>query len=955
MIRNMKVIYTTLFVLCLAVAGAFGNIKTPETLTNVIFTENKGQIHDQFNKARPDVLYCGSSNNLVYHIKKNGVTYQLGRIDSWKESIDEFTKEKTKVIDKQTIYRLDVNWLNANKNFKTQTEKPIDGYNNYYLENCPNGALNVKSYGGVQLINIYTNINLHYYSKYGQLKYDYIVAPNTDYKQIQLEVNGVERITKKEDGSLQFLTPLGIIEEGAPIVYQNGKQLKAAWVVSNNILSFTVENVNTNYELIIDPGVRLWGTYYGEHLYPEQSNGCAVDAAGNSFMAGYVTSSNFSAGTIIATVGSFQSSTQGSGDAFLAKFNPSGARIWGTYYGTNGIDFGLSCATDASNNIYMAGYTNTTNTILATSAAHQITPGGGSNNDAFLVKFNSAGVRQWGTYYGGNLNELGRSCSVDASGNVFLIGETQGATGTVIATASAHQSTFGGGTYDAFVAKFSTTGVRQWATFYGGNANDFGYGSITNGLGDVFFTGYTNSSTGTIIATAASHQSVNAGVNDAYLVKLNSSGVRQWGTYYGGGGEDYGFSCSLDAAGAIFICGSTTSTNSISSSGSHQTVNGGTTDGFLAKFNTLGVRQWGTYFGGSSIDIAYATTTNSLNQVYITGLTASTNSISSLGSHQPNVGGTNDAFLTLFNSLGQLQWSTYFGGIGDDRGYGCAADALSNVYMTGRTTSTVALVISTPGTHQITGSSATNGDGFLTKFRNCLPLNPVLTTNAPICEGANLNFTSTLAYTNGLTYIWNSPTGFFSNSLNPSISNASIAAAGVYSLNMSDGLGCSEDATVSVVINSNPTVNATSSTSLICIGQSASLTANGANTYSWNLGASGPNITVSPTITTNYVLSGTSLVGCTSSIAITQNVSNCAGIGTLFLEQSILHVYPNPSNGMATLTTEEFGVYTVINMLGVVVKSFEITGKTTEINFNGLSAGVYYINNKQNSKRIILK
>ena len=89
---------------------------------------------------------------------------------------------------------------------------------------------------------------------------------------------------------------------------------------------------------------------------------------------------------------------RGSSDAFLVKFNSSGVRQWGTYYGGTGYDYSFSCATDASGNIYLSGYTRSTSGI-ATTGAHQTTLGRGY--DAFLVKFNSSGVRQWGTYYGG--------------------------------------------------------------------------------------------------------------------------------------------------------------------------------------------------------------------------------------------------------------------------------------------------------------------------------------------------------------------------------------------------------------------------------------------------------------------------------------------------------------------------------------------------------------------------
>jgi len=248
------------------------------------FTENKGQVHDQNYNARPDVLYGVMSGNMAVHIKNTGVSYQLLRVDRWREAENIKTKEKRKEIDEQTIYRVDITWINANTNFTKTEDEALPGYNNYYLKNCPNGVLNVKSYKGVTLHNLYSGINLHYYEKNKELKHDYILAPGSNYKQIQLKVQGAQ-ISIKDDGSLLISTPLGIIQEGAPLVYQNGKQLKSKWIVKNNILSFDVEGYNPTQQLIIDPVTRIWGTYYGG-TGDDEAYSNATDASGNVYLAG---------------------------------------------------------------------------------------------------------------------------------------------------------------------------------------------------------------------------------------------------------------------------------------------------------------------------------------------------------------------------------------------------------------------------------------------------------------------------------------------------------------------------------------------------------------------------------------------------------------------------------------------------------------------------------------------
>ena len=734
---------------------------SPKTNSAISFTENKGQIHDQNYKSRPDVLFGGSDGNLVFHLKNNGISYQLNRVDTWKKEIDliknhadaKIQKDEEKLVaDQTTIYRLDINWLNANTNAELTKQNPLDGFNNYYLENCPNGALNVKSYQQITYQNIYNGIDLKWYEKAGHLEYDYLVSAGADYKQIQLEIKGADKITLNNKGELIYKTPLGDIIEQAPLVKQNGKTLKSKWLIKNNVLSFEIENINKNQAFIIDPVVRLWGTYYGG-FGEDLGYSCATDVSGNVYMAGYTTSTSG-----IATTGAHQTVYGGGGyDAFLVKFNSAGIRQWGTYYGGYGDDQGYSCATDAAGNVYMAGWTDQlSGTVIATAGSHQSANGGSWNiyeNDAFLVKFNSAGIRQWGTYYGGSGTDYGYSCATDVSGNVYMAGNTRTNSGTSIATAGSHQSAIGGAVYgfDAFLVKFNSAGIRQWGTYYGGWGNEDGLSCSTDASGNVYMAGSTGvgisfpvTNSDTIIATPGSHQSVFGGGNgiyddDAFLVKFNSAGIRQWGTYYGGSGNEIGNSCSTDASGYVYLSGTSTSSTGIATAGSHQSTGGG--GAYLVKFNSVGVRQWGTYYGGGGSSC----TTDASGNVYMAGSTgvSSGTSIATPGSHQSVFGGGLDACLIKFNSVGVRQWGTYYGGSGNDYGNSCSTDAFGNVYMTGNTTSS--LSIANLSSHQ---SNYGGGlyDAFLVKFNECL--SPTITVNSgAICVGENFTINPTGANT----------------------------------------------------------------------------------------------------------------------------------------------------------------------------------------------------------------
>ena len=981
---------------------------SPKTNSSISFTENKGQIHDQNYKSRPDVLFGGSDGNLVFHLKNNGISYQLNRVDTWKKESDLSTKKagfenaeaQTKLVaDQTTIYRLDINWLNANTNAELTKQNPLDGYNNYYLENCPNGVLNVKSYQQITYQNIYDGIDLKWYEKDGHLEYDYLVSAGADYKQIQLEIKGADKLALNNKGELIYKTPLGDIIEQAPLVKQNGKTLKSKWIITNNVLSFEIENINKNQAFIIDPVVRLWGTYYGGGG-DDIGYSCATDASGNVYMAGYTESNSG-----IATSGSHQSSWASNYDAFLVKFNSAGVRQWGTYYGGSGYDFGNSCTTDATGNVYMAGYTETTSgTSIATSGSHQSAFGGGSY-DAFFVKFNSAGIRQWGTYYGGSSgDDYGYSCATDASGNVYMAGYTDSNSG--IATSGSHQSAFGGD-LDAFLVKFNSAGIRQWGTYYGGSGDDRGYSCATDAFGNVYMAGYTDTPSSTSIATFGSHQSANGGGGntDAFLVKFNSAGVRQWGTYYGGGGNDYGYSCTTDASGNVYMAGYTDTNSGIATSGSHQSAFGGSLDAFLVKFNSAGTRQWGTYYGGSGTDFAVLCATDASGNVYMAGATDSGNSIATAGNYQSAYGGSYDAFLVKFNTAGIRQWGTYYGGGGDDIGYSCTTGANGNIYIAGYTDTNSGTSIASSGSHQSNYGGGTY-DAFLVKFNDCV-YPSISVSSGAICVGQSftINPTGASTYTiqggnavvnpsvsSTYTVIGTSTAGcvsqaFATSSLivnaNPTITvNSGVICAGqnftinpnganTYTIQGGNAVvspsintnytvlgtytltGCVSPAfaTTSLIVNASPILSISGNTS-ICASETTTLIVSGGNTYQWSTGASSNSITINQSPNSyNYTVTGTGTNSCVSIATIQVIINICTGIEKIKTEG--VSIYPNPTNGEFTieLVSVNNTYITITNVLGQIIKT-QKAELINQINLNLFEKGVYFISVMDNNQSV---
>ncbi len=328
-------------------------------------------------------------------------------------------------------------------------------------------------------------------------------------------------------------------------------------------------------------GSLKWSTYFGGGSV-DDGRGVVCDTLGNIYLTGYTGSK-----TNIATPGSYQdtigwSSIDTSSDnAFIAKFNGNGSLLVATYFGGGGLGAAaVTCALDKSQNIYIGGGV-FKNGIMATPGAYQDTSGGGW--DGFIAKFDSSCVLKWSTYFGGDSGDGVESITVDNDFNLFVTGESF--SHSRIATPGAHQTTYGGGLYDAFIAKFNDTGALQWATYYGGSGFEFGEGIACDNTGNAYITGYTTSRNN--IATPGSmHDAYIGGAYDAFLSKFSSSGALLWGTFYGGILNDVAYGITCDKSGSIFIAGQTNSLDGISTSGSYQSLFADSSDAFLVKFDT---------------------------------------------------------------------------------------------------------------------------------------------------------------------------------------------------------------------------------------------------------------------------------------------------------------------------------------------------------------------------------
>ncbi|WP_291133387.1 T9SS type B sorting domain-containing protein [Flavobacterium sp. UBA7682] len=400
-------------------------------------------------------------------------------------------------------------------------------------------------------------------------------------------------------------------------------------------------------------GTRIWGTYYGgnnsDSFYAlKQSNNELVLTGGTNSTTNISTPGSFKE---TLTVGGFNNL-----DVFIVKFDLNGQRVWGTYFGGENTDYPLNLDLDPMNNIVIVGETYSINGIATpgTFKDYKSVPVNPNTvGEGFITKFNPSGFQIWGSYY--FLCEI-RGVGIDSNSNIFFSGDVSNNTFD-FTTSGTHQPNFiyntdtGVANYSSYLIKFDPNGQRIWGTYYG-KAWEYNHCLKIDHNDDIILSGYTRSTE--LIATLNAHQpnlNPNAqSASDAYLAKFNQSGQLVWGTYYGGDDQEdlQRYTIDIDESNNIFLEGNTMSTNNISTIDSYNYTPNGWYDAFIVKFNPLGVRLWGTYFGGNNGDFATTIKYDKQGIFFIAGNTYSPNEISTAGSYQPLMNGSRCFFIEKF-------------------------------------------------------------------------------------------------------------------------------------------------------------------------------------------------------------------------------------------------------------------------------------------------------------------
>ena len=365
----------------------------------------------------------------------------------------------------------------------------------------------------------------------------------------------------------------------------------------------------------------VYSTYLGGSN-EDDGYAIAVDSAGNAYVTGQTYSTNF------PTVNPLQANNKAAAvsagqTAFVAKLNPAGsALVYSTYLGGSVSDVGYGIAVDSAGNAYITGQTLSTDFPTANALQGACAVGGsGMCGDAFVATLNAAGsALLYSTYLGGSGFDIGRSIAVDASGNVYVTGET---TSTDFPTANPLQATNKAApSYTGFVAKLNPTGsALVYSTYLGGSTWDNGSGIAVDAAGNAYVAGYTESID---FPTVNPLQATNKAVPNytGFVAKLNSAGsALVYSTFLGGSVEDCGYGIAVDSAGNAYVTGYTQSTDFPTANPVQPSLIGGI-DAFVAQLNPAGsALLYSTYLGGGAGSYGYGIAVDAAGNAYVTGTT----------------------------------------------------------------------------------------------------------------------------------------------------------------------------------------------------------------------------------------------------------------------------------------------------------------------------------------------
>jgi hypothetical protein len=373
--------------------------------------------------------------------------------------------------------------------------------------------------------------------------------------------------------------------------------------------------------------------------------------------------------------------------------------VYSSLIGGSGSDAIVSVKMDRLGSLWVAGYTSNGD-LQGVGDVYQPQTGGGTN--VFLAKINpknnASTSLSYFTYIGGSGVDKPNAMTIDAAGNLYVVGSTTSTNFPLGGTAYQNGLSGSAGT-DAFFLKFNpaNSGLDQmvYSTYLGGSDTDVANGVAVDAAGKVYIVGTTRSQNFPLVNAYAG---VLYGPQDAFIAEfdLTASSNLVYSSYLGGELQDEGRAIAVTPSGTVYVGGSTESTGFPQAGNQYRSTLSGFFDVWLAQMDLTqaGVRSlvYSTYLGGGDLDELRQIALDPSGKVLLTGYTSSTDFPVTPGAFQTTAQGNADVFVTRVDFTQPpatfLDYSTYLGGARGEVGYDVAGDAAGNIYVTGYSLST---------------------------------------------------------------------------------------------------------------------------------------------------------------------------------------------------------------------------------------------------------------------------
>lgn len=600
--------------------------------------------------------------------------------------------------------------VGSNPHTDSEGRKTVPSYSNYLIGNDPrNWRTHVPQFAEVWSRAIYPGIDLVYYGNQGQLEYDFIVARGANPDRIKFSIGGSESpspIRLNEHGDLVVPGHDGEVLFHKPLLYQgkscsrerpnhaadepgckalNGGEFRVQHAAHSGVLvSFRLPAYDHSLPLVIDPAV-VFSTFLGGS-YGDGVDGMKVDSAGNIYLFGDTSSSDFP-----VTPGAYQTSLAsppdiGSADAFVTKLSPDGSQIlWSTYLGGSKEEMPQGIAIDSANNVYLTGQT----TSKDFPVVNAFQPQSHTYSTGFVSKLSSDGSKLiYSTFLGGSSSDNIAAVAVDEKDEAVVVGMTNSLDYPLM---NPLQATCPGCQYgNAVITKFSADGsALVFSTYLGGASPAEAVGVALDASDSIYLTGSTQANFPT--TPNAFHITCTSNTQCPFVSKLDASGQNLM--YSGVLNDGRGTAIAVNSTGNAFVTGYAGNAFPVTP-GAFQTKPGlpsGDFDAFVTEVDATGSSLvYSTYLGGNGADYGWAIAVDSSNNAYITGQTDSTNFPLQNPLQTLFYQGVHSIFVSELNSTGSaLLFSTYWGGgaggYGGQQGNAIALDNAGNIYFAGST------------------------------------------------------------------------------------------------------------------------------------------------------------------------------------------------------------------------------------------------------------------------------